>query len=126
MTIDYVEKLHAAYEFTEQLGASFERLPEISGELFTDKYAERLHVAISNLGIDSFDGAIGQCMKWSHALRPHAEKVLGAPILLTFGQLVKQNRPAFNPSWTDLQNWYRNGFSASDFKGRTGINLHAW
>lgn len=126
MTITYIEKLRTAYDFTEKLGASFTRLPETKTELFTAELGERLHVAILNLGINSFAGAVGQCVKWSHALRPHAEKVLGAPVLLTFGQVLHPSRAYFNPSWVDLQNWYHKGFRVSDFEGRSGMNMHAW
>lgn len=126
MTLTYIEKLRDAYDFTEKLGASFTRLPETRTELFTAELGGRLHKAILNLGIISFAGAAGQCVKWSQALRPHAEKVLGAPILLTFGQLLNPSKALFNPSWADLQNWYYEGFRASDFEGRSGMNLHAW
>lgn len=126
MTVTYIERLQAAYDFTEKLGVSFTRLPDTKGEFFTEGLGERLHAAILRLGIDSFAGAAGQCVRWSHALRPLAEKVLGAPILLTFGQVLNESRPLFNPSWADLQNWHQEGFSASDFEGRSGFNLHAW
>ncbi|WP_086383090.1 hypothetical protein [Caballeronia sordidicola] len=126
MTATYIEKLHAAYDFTEKLGASFTRLPTTETEFFTGDLGERLQAAISNKGITSFAGAAGQCVKWSHALRPLAEEILGAPILLTFGQVINPSRAFFNPSWADLQNWHQMGFSASDFEGRSGINLHSW
>lgn len=126
MTITYIERLHAAYDFTEELGASFTRLPVTKSELFTAELGKNLHEAISNLGIDSFAGAIGQCVKWSHALRPHAEKVLGQPVLLTFGQVLNSTRSYFDPSWADLRAWYQRGLRTSDFEGRSGINLHAW
>ncbi|WP_124470236.1 hypothetical protein [Burkholderia ubonensis] len=126
MTDTYIARLRAAYDFTEGLGASFTRLPVTKTELFTAELGERLHAKISNLGIDSFAGAVGQCVKWSHALRPHAEEVFGEPILLTFGQVLNSSRPFFDPSWADLRTWYRQGLQASDFVGRSGINLHAW
>lgn len=126
MTDTYISRLHAAYDFTEGIGASFTRLPATQAELFTSELGERLHAKILNLGITSFAKAAGQCVKWSHALRPHAEEVLGEPILLTFGQVVSPSGPFFDPSWDDLRTWYRQGLRASDLEGRSGINLHAW
>lgn len=126
MNKTYLERLANAYDFTAKLGASFERLPLMDTTLFTSEAGERVQAAIAALGIDSFAGAVGQCIKWSHALRPCAERALGIPILLTFGQVLSPERAFFDPSWNDLRDWYRNGFSAADIEGRSGINLHAW
>lgn len=125
-TNSYIKNLHAAYEFTKKMGASFSRLPEIEGELFTDTMGNKLHNAIKGRGISAFDGAVGQCVKWSHSLRPHVEKALGIPILLTLGQVSNKSTPYFNPTHDDLENWYRRGFTPTDFEGRSGMNLHAW
>lgn len=126
MTITYIERLQAAYDFTEELGASFTRLPATKTELFTAELGGKLHDEFSNLGIVSFAGAAGQCVKWSHALRPHVEKILGEPVLLTFGQVLNSTRSYFDPTRADLRAWYQRGLCATDFEGRSGINLHAW
>lgn len=125
-TGQYRSHLHSAYEFTASLGANFIKLPLVRSEPLIEQFGEEVHRVIAKLGVTDFSGAIGQCVKWSHALRPHVERALGIPILLTFGQVYNGQRSYFNPSLPDLERWYRDGFAAHDFEGRTGMNLHAW
>jgi len=126
MKKNYLQELDRAYAFTTKLDASFGRLPLLHGSLFTPELGEEIYVALRDFGIRSFIKAAGQCIKWSHALRPLVEEVLGAQVLLTIGQVRTPTRTFFDPSFDDLERWYCHGFDARDIEGRSGINMHAW
>ncbi|SOE66058.1 hypothetical protein SAMN05414139_02781 [Burkholderia sp. D7] len=87
MKKNYLQQLDSAYAFTTKLDASFGRLPLLHGSLFTAELGEEIYVALQDFGIRSFIEAAGQCIKWSHALRPVVEEVLGVQVLLTIGQV---------------------------------------
>jgi hypothetical protein len=126
MKKNYSQELDSAYAFTVKLEASFERLASRHGSLFTPELGEKIHIAFQHIGIRSFIKAAGQCIKWSHALRPVVEEVLGVRVLLTIGQVRKPALAFFDPSFDDLERWYCRGFDARDIAGRSGVNMHAW
>jgi len=101
MKKNYSQELDSAYAFTVKLEASFERLASRHGSLFTPELGEKIHIAFQHIGIRSFIKAAGQCIKWSHALRPVVEEVLGVRVLLTIGQVRKPALAFFDPSFDE-------------------------
>ncbi len=75
-----------------------------------------------------FNGAAGQCLKWSHFLAPAVAKATGMMAWPTLGQLWKGERKVFGPTWPELDRLLEHGVHAADLaaQGRQGVDWHAW
>lgn len=127
MTTTYNEHLTNAIAFTANLGANVRPFPfDSSGSLLTPENSAATLKLIRNSGINSFSSAVGQCLKWSHALLPLVSKALNCQVLLTIGQLHIGEKEIYDPTAADFARWHKQGFQKSDFHNKTGFNLHCW
>jgi hypothetical protein len=95
-----------------------------------DRLMPAIQTAMKCAGITAshFDGAAGQCLKWSHFLAPHVAKATGFKAWPTLGQLWKGETKVFGPTWLELERLLRDGTHAHDLaaQGRQGVDWHAW
>lgn len=85
-------------------------------------------MSASGLAAADFDGAVAQCLKWSHFFAPFISDATGLNAWPTLGQLWKGEKKVFGPSWSDLSRWCEQGLHLEDLvsSGSDGLNWHAW
>lgn len=123
----YEARFEQAAMFSKSLGFTVPRVKWIARDLLDDQGAF-LQEAARLADVADFSSSGGQCLKWCHYLRPYVEQALSVPVWLTIGQLWKDDRTVFNPSWNDFRSWTSEGIDPMELiqQGRDGVNFHAW
>ncbi|WP_420996544.1 hypothetical protein ACKI2N_032745 [Cupriavidus sp. 30B13] len=124
---DYLSNFQHAVKFTRSCGFQV-ALPDWLDQDILDVHGEFIGPAFHAAGVVDPGKAAGQCLKWCHYLAPYFEQKIGAKVWVTIGQLWKDDRPVFSPTWNELRRWSRTGITLNELliEGRMGINLHAW
>lgn len=121
----YSENFERAIQFTRNCGFALKGPCWRSGNLIDEK-GSCIGSILGAAGIYDSSRSAGQCLKWSHYLAPYAEDAFGCQVWPTVGQLWKEDRKVFAPTWADVRRWARFGIQMQDFQGRQGLNFHAW
>lgn len=114
-----------AVRFSKSRGFDVDFSEWKTGDLL-DKAGAFLPPIYQQAGVRDPSKAAFQCLKWSHFLAPWFAKGLGCRAWPTIGQLWKNDRTVFNPSWADLDRWGSFGIQLDELEGKQGVNLHAW
>lgn len=121
----YSDAFENAIKFTRWCGIDVKNVTWISNDAI-DGDGNCLEKTLKTANVTSMNGAVGQCLKWSHFLEDAFRTELRCEAWVTLGQIWKGDTPIFNPTWKDLERWASKGLQQCDFAGRAGYNLHAW
>lgn len=122
---DYLVNFQRAAKFTSACGFPRIKVKWRSGNAI-DEQGNAIGRTLQTAGVQNVDKSAGQCLKWCHFIAPAAQKELGCKVWVTIGQIWRNDKAVFNPTWADMKRWSSRGFQHEDFTGRLGINLHAW
>lgn len=123
----YQDDFVSAVHFTKSCGFSVEE-PQWKPYEMLEVEGSFLEPALRAAGVQDFTKAAFQCLKWCHYLAPHLEQKLERKVWVTVGQLWRDDRAVFSPTWKELRYWSTRGISIEEMQKRTsgGLNLHAW
>lgn len=122
---DYKSTFEHAVKFSKDSGFHVDFSDWKDGDLL-DKQGDFLESTYRKAGVKDPSKAAFQCLKWSHFLAPWFASHLECRAWPTLGQLWKDDKPVFNPSWDELRRWSDYGIQPTDLEGKQGINLHSW
>ncbi|MNV60765.1 hypothetical protein D3C71_1532400 [compost metagenome] len=123
----YEEGFEQALRFTKSLGYNTTLLSLIDAETnLLDANGTFIDPVFYAAGIADRTQSGGQCLKWCHFLQPFFEKHIGKRVMLTIGQLWKNQHCLFGPTFEDVRRWNKSGLQLKDFEAGGGFKLHAW
>lgn len=124
---DYPRNFERAINFTKNCGFKVAP-PRWLNQDRLDSRGDFIEPAFRAAGVIDPGKAAGQCLKWCYHLAPHFEQQLGVEVWVTIGQLWKDDRQVFSPTWNELSRWSHTGITLDELcaAGRMGVNLHAW
>jgi hypothetical protein len=123
----YQNNFANAVRFTKSCGFAVQ-VPQWKPEEKLDAGGSFLEPVLRAAGVRDVTKAAFQCLKWSHYLAPYFEQQLGREVWITLGQLWRDDRAIFSPTWKEFRDWSKRGISVEDMykRGSAGLNLHAW
>lgn len=122
---DYTTNFERAAEFTASCGFPMSKIVWHQ-DISLDKSGDFIEPAMRVAGVHDPSKSAAQCLKWCHYIAPAFENQLGCKVWVTLGQIWKGDQAVFGPTWEDMKRWGQIGIQLDDFRGRMGLNLHAW
>lgn len=123
----YRDQFNDAIAFAKLVGCHVDSVSWTETSVLERVEPSMIETALRAAGIDDLRDSAGQCIKWSQFIRPYLEDVIECPLYLTIGQLWRNGKPVYAPSWEQLYHWKSEGFRIADFgPSGGGFQLHAW